>query len=249
MREHAKYSYGPFGEVVRASGPMAGVNPFEYSTKYTDQETGINYYGYRYYNPSTGRWLSRDPIGDIAFCEQNLQNVDSDRLDQLASDANDPEYLFVKNSPLNNVDWLGLNTTIQVRMSQDGPSHNNTTVEGRTTDGCCNISFQQQVSTDGSGFELDGPGEQRYGNKKPPYQSVVPKGKGGGPWASTGDRSGFPGLFTDTQLFFSLHTRRMDFISILYCDDTGKELGRVKYGYAFTKGKYSNYGTGTFNFP
>jgi len=35
------------------------------STKYTDSETGMLYYGYRYYVPETGRWLSRDPIGEV----------------------------------------------------------------------------------------------------------------------------------------------------------------------------------------
>jgi len=35
------------------------------STKYTDSETGLLYYGYRYYLPVVGRWLSRDPIGDV----------------------------------------------------------------------------------------------------------------------------------------------------------------------------------------
>lgn len=58
----ANYEYGPFGEVIRATGPMAKVNPFLFSTKYYDWETGLYYYGFRYYNPSTGRWLSRDPI-------------------------------------------------------------------------------------------------------------------------------------------------------------------------------------------
>ena len=61
---------GPFGEVLRASGPMAGVNPFQFSTKYTDSEIGLNYYGYRYYNSSTGRWLLRDPLGDESFFER-----------------------------------------------------------------------------------------------------------------------------------------------------------------------------------
>jgi uncharacterized protein RhaS with RHS repeats len=27
-------------------------------------ETGLNYYGYRYYDPVNGRWLGRDPIGE-----------------------------------------------------------------------------------------------------------------------------------------------------------------------------------------
>jgi RHS repeat-associated protein len=41
---------------------MARANPFRFSTKYQDDETDLLYYGYRYYNAGTGRWLSRDPI-------------------------------------------------------------------------------------------------------------------------------------------------------------------------------------------
>ncbi len=52
---------GPFGELLRATGPMAKANPFRFSTKYQDDETDLLYYGYRYYSASTGRWLSRDP--------------------------------------------------------------------------------------------------------------------------------------------------------------------------------------------
>lgn len=55
---------GPFGEVIRATGPLANTNPFRFSTKYQDDETDLLYYGYRYYNPSTGRWISRDPLGE-----------------------------------------------------------------------------------------------------------------------------------------------------------------------------------------
>jgi len=67
---------------------MAKVNPFMFSTKYYDWETGLYYYGHRYYNPSTGRWLSRDPIG-----EKGGKNL----------------YGFVKNNPISCVDRLGLN--------------------------------------------------------------------------------------------------------------------------------------------
>jgi RHS repeat-associated protein len=83
------YEYGPFGEVVRASGPMAALNPFQFSTKYTDAETGLNYYGLRYYEPSTGRWLSRDPIE-----EQGGLNL----------------YAFVANNGVNQFDPFGLMT-------------------------------------------------------------------------------------------------------------------------------------------
>ena len=61
--EVAKYEYGPFGEPLRTTG-LGGLNPFQFSTKYADPETGLVYYGYRYYDPLTGRWPSRDLIGE-----------------------------------------------------------------------------------------------------------------------------------------------------------------------------------------
>ncbi|HQK02448.1 MAG TPA: RHS repeat-associated core domain-containing protein [Verrucomicrobiota bacterium] len=87
----AQYEYGPFGEPLRATGPMAKANPFRFSTKYQDDESDLIYYGYRYYNPSTGRWPNRDPIG-----ERGGMNL----------------YGFVGNSPLNRVDRLGLDAAI-----------------------------------------------------------------------------------------------------------------------------------------
>ena len=56
-----QYEYGPFGELIRASGLAAKANPFRFSTKYQDDESDLLYYGYRFYNQSTGRWLGRDP--------------------------------------------------------------------------------------------------------------------------------------------------------------------------------------------
>jgi RHS repeat-associated protein len=59
-----EYTYGPFGETLTACGSDAALanNAFKFSTKYVDAESGLLYYGYRYYNPGTGRWLNRDPI-------------------------------------------------------------------------------------------------------------------------------------------------------------------------------------------
>src|SRR5438552_18534352 len=45
----ADYVYGPFGEPTRATGALAKSNPFRFSSKFEDQETGLAYYGYRYY--------------------------------------------------------------------------------------------------------------------------------------------------------------------------------------------------------
>ena len=57
---------GPFGEPLLpvTAGTVAAEMPFRFSTKYQDAETGLLYYGYRYYDPITGRWLSRDLIGE-----------------------------------------------------------------------------------------------------------------------------------------------------------------------------------------
>jgi RHS repeat-associated protein len=54
--------YGPFSEVSRAGGPIAKAHLFGLSTKCEDGETHLLYYGYRYYHPGTGRWMSRDPL-------------------------------------------------------------------------------------------------------------------------------------------------------------------------------------------
>ncbi|HTL59887.1 MAG TPA: RHS repeat-associated core domain-containing protein [Candidatus Limnocylindrales bacterium] len=83
----AQYEYGPFGELLRATGPIAKANPFRFCTKYQDDETDLLYYGYRYYNGSTGRWLSKDP----------LEETESKNL-----------YGFVQNRPVNRFDVLGL---------------------------------------------------------------------------------------------------------------------------------------------
>jgi RHS repeat-associated protein len=58
----ASYEYDAFGRTIAQSGPMADVFPFRFSTKYYDSETGLYYYGRRYYSPDLGRWLNRDPI-------------------------------------------------------------------------------------------------------------------------------------------------------------------------------------------
>lgn len=43
--------------MIRTTGTLAQSNPFRLSTKYQDDQTGFLYYGYRYYDPSTGRDL------------------------------------------------------------------------------------------------------------------------------------------------------------------------------------------------
>jgi RHS repeat-associated protein len=65
----ARYEYDPYGNPIPipeppGPGSYASVNPFRFSTKWFDTETGLGYWGYRYYSPRLGRWISRDPIGE-----------------------------------------------------------------------------------------------------------------------------------------------------------------------------------------
>ena len=58
----AQHTYDAFGKTISQSGQLAHMFRFRFSTKYHDAETGLYYYGYRFYSPSLMRWLNRDPI-------------------------------------------------------------------------------------------------------------------------------------------------------------------------------------------
>jgi len=83
----ATYSYSAYGKIIAQSGSMADGNPYRFSTRYYDPETELLYYGYRYYHPGWGRWITPDPIG-----ERGGINL----------------YGFTHNSPTNAIDILGL---------------------------------------------------------------------------------------------------------------------------------------------
>ena len=58
------YEYSPLGKITRTTGNIASRFAFRFSSEYSDTETGLVYYNYRYYSPELGRWLSRDSIGE-----------------------------------------------------------------------------------------------------------------------------------------------------------------------------------------
>jgi RHS repeat-associated protein len=83
----AHYEYDAFGNVTFSSGDKAADFAYRFSTKPFDFITGWYYYLYRYYDPLTGRWPSRDPIG-----ERGGVNL----------------YGFVRNSVPYHYDYLGM---------------------------------------------------------------------------------------------------------------------------------------------
>jgi len=71
------FEYDPFGNTT-VNTDSSNQFAYRFSTKPLDFETGLFYYGYRYYDPATGRWPSRDPIEEeggvnvYAFTFNNL---------------------------------------------------------------------------------------------------------------------------------------------------------------------------------
>lgn len=84
----AAYEYTAFGMPLRNECFDSNVadNPFRFSSKFTDLETGLVYYGARYYSSDLGRFINRDPIEETGGL--NL-------------------YGFCGNDAVNHVDYLG----------------------------------------------------------------------------------------------------------------------------------------------
>ena len=101
----------PYAAVVASSGRMAKSNPFRFSTKWWDDETGLGWWGYRWYSPEMGRWTSSDPLGDRAFLDRFLSDKSPDERDGRKDRAMALDYLYVLNTPLQLVDVLGLSQT------------------------------------------------------------------------------------------------------------------------------------------
>jgi RHS repeat-associated protein len=99
----AHREFGPFGSTTVASGPLVHDLHFWFSTKYLDEETGLYYYGYRFYSSKLGCWRSRDPIYEnsnltlrkLPYCYFNEIDINND-------------YIFVINRPIDQFDVLGL---------------------------------------------------------------------------------------------------------------------------------------------
>jgi RHS repeat-associated protein len=90
----ASYDYDPFGRTLKSIGEYASQNAFRFSNQYTDSETGLIYYGYRYYSPQTGRWVNRDPLEE---------------------DGGVDLYAFLANNAISSIDLLGLARRQQIR--------------------------------------------------------------------------------------------------------------------------------------
>ena len=82
----ATKQYDAYGQVLTGTGIWKG--PFGYGGQagYQTDESGLQLLGHRYYDPSTGRFLTRDPIKDgrnwYGYCDNNpVSRIDASGLD------------------------------------------------------------------------------------------------------------------------------------------------------------------------
>ncbi len=89
---HQPGPHDAFGNLTYSGGSQASANPYRYNTKWCHAVSGPCNYGYRWYNPSAGRWINRDPIDE--YGGTNL-------------------YAFVGNNPMNALDARGMCGTVE----------------------------------------------------------------------------------------------------------------------------------------
>lgn len=82
------YTYGPFGDVQSHTG--TATTPFGYAGQYTDADSGLQYLRARYYDSSTGQFLTVDPL--VAITGE--------------------AYSYAADAPINNVDPSGLDCSL-----------------------------------------------------------------------------------------------------------------------------------------
>ncbi|MGH9590574.1 MAG: RHS repeat-associated core domain-containing protein, partial [Terracidiphilus sp.] len=85
------YEYDAFGNLLTPMGPTP--NEMLYRGEEFDPDLGLYYLRARYYNPLTGRFMSRDPRW---FCDCSLQNP-----------ASQHAYLYASADPANRIDPSG----------------------------------------------------------------------------------------------------------------------------------------------
>jgi RHS repeat-associated protein len=154
-----------YGRIRTFAGRSLNDCPFRYQGQYQDDETGLYYNRFRYYDPSVGNYISQDPIG---------------------LDGGDKLYGYVEDSN-DGIDPLGLSNPRHNKNGQFGrkpgpkpkPSvHGNSKLSTKPAvlyamydaDG----NFQKWGITD----KVNNPKAGRYGNSLPEGFDVVPMKKG-----------------------------------------------------------------------
>ena len=95
-------NYMPFGEAIITTNTIT--NPFRFPGQYYDQETGLHYNYFRYYDTGIGRYLRPDPI-ELAINQLTIRQLLLKNNTRLNRSWN---YVYVNSDPVNFTDFCGL---------------------------------------------------------------------------------------------------------------------------------------------
>lgn len=109
------FEYNAFGELTITQGESLPLAPWLFSNKRLD-DSGLYYFGLRFYDPTMGRWLSSDPSGF-----EDGENL----------------YTYVRNNPLTHFDERGLFTWDDVCTAADNTCDFICNAAHATYDFCC----------------------------------------------------------------------------------------------------------------
>ena len=86
----ATYKYDAFGNILSETGDttLNSINPYRFTSRVYDKESGLYYYRARYYDSKTGRFMQKDPLMEVMKKGKNL-------------------YVYVEDNPVNFVDPSG----------------------------------------------------------------------------------------------------------------------------------------------
>jgi len=110
--EHMEYT--PYGELwIEATSESTSKTPFRFTGKELDEETGLYYYGARYMDPKTSRWISGDPAIESYLPvaptsdEARRQNQNLPGMGGVFNSVNLAVYHYAGNNPIVCVDPTG----------------------------------------------------------------------------------------------------------------------------------------------
>jgi RHS repeat-associated protein len=106
----ASYRYDPFGNTISKTGTLADGNVYRFSSKEVHVQSGMYYYGCRFYDPSLQRWITRDPFAEPGF--ETARRVLTPRLRGFLRSGefyqHENLYEALQNDPIGRTDPTGL---------------------------------------------------------------------------------------------------------------------------------------------